>query len=253
MKLADGMRDPDFTVDQPDGAVWAVYEDPTDIRRYSILTSSGQEQFHGDGLGPLRSLIHQYRAAEVGSIALLGESPGIRKELGRGQEAIVYAMGPYAVREEPGIKGVYAALGELERMDAINGIIEGGTPRWLNLPKHYALHSDPERLKTYTLMDRVNGGLTAADIIDYPEIEPHRAALVEAELGGDAGIEEAKARVPVLYDRAHVILSDAITEAGKIPDHYLTDWKPRNVIVERFKTPIANEKYNLNVIDQYRA
>lgn len=250
---SDPSMRPSFHVEQPDSAKWAVYEDPEDIRRFTIVTSAGNELLQGQDRELLRSLVHQYRAAEIGSIALLGENPDIRRELGRGQEAIVYSMGPYAVREERSMKGVYVALGELGRMDAINTVIDEGVPRWLNLPAHYALHSDPVQQKTYTLMDRVDGGLTVEDIQAYPELPEPKKVLVERELGDNTGIREAQERVPELYDEAHDILSSSIKASGQDPEKFLTDWKPRNVVVERLKTPVAGSKYSLNVIDQYRS
>lgn len=244
--------EPSFQVDQEDGARWSVYEDPADVRRYTIVTSAGHEHFHDEDVtNELRSLVSQYRAVEIGDIALLGANPDVRQEIGRGQEATVYSMGPYAVREEKGLKDVYVALGQLERMDAINSVIEAGLPRWLNLPSHYALYSDPERQKTYTIMEKVNGGLTAEDVIEYPEVSPAKAILAEHALGPH--IEDAKLKVPELFDQSHQILSEAINAAGKDPARYLTDWHPRNAIVERRESPRAGSNYTLHVIDQYRS
>lgn len=248
------MRKPNFTTEQPDGARWEVYEDPEDIRRYTILTSAGQDLLKGDKKDELRSLVDRYRAVELGSIALLGEDPNIRKELGRGREAVVYSMGPYAVRERVGISDVYGALSELTRMDEINSFMEHGLPRWLNLPVHYALHARPDRQepKTFILMDRIDSGVTAEDIIDYPDIDPARAQRLKSYMG-EAGIAEAKGEIPTLYDRAHEVLAGAIEAGGKDPAKYLTDWEPRNALVERLSTPVAGSNYTINVIDQYRA
>lgn len=242
---------PSFQVDQEDGARWSIYEDQSDIRRFTILTSSGGELMNGPQKEQLESLVQQYRAAELGGVALDGTSPDIRQELGRGQEAIVYRLGPYAVREEKSIKGVYVALAELSRMDAINDVIDEGLPRWLNLPAHYILHSDPSTQKTYTLMDRIDGGITVEDIVNYPSIPDAKAEAVQKEVGEH--LEDAQEKVPPLYDRAHKILSDAIESKGKSPDKFLTDWHERNVIVERQHTPVAGSNYLLNVIDQYRS
>jgi len=248
------MRDPNFTVEQADGAKWAVFENAHDNREYTILTSAGQELLQGQDSGELRSLIQRYRAVELGGLALLGDDPNIRQELGRGREAIVYSMGPYAVREKIGIQDVYPALSELQRMDEINSVIELGLPRWLNLPVHYALHSRPDPLepKTYILMDRIDSGVTVEDIIDYPDIDPTRAARLETYLGA-SGIEGAKEAIPELYGAAYQALAEAIEAAGKDPAKFLTDWEPRNALVEQLKTPVAGSNYSLSVIDQYRS
>lgn len=239
-------------VEQEDGARWFVFEDPSDYRRFTILTSAGRERVRSAGGGVLKNLIDDYRSAELNeSNTMEGPKTPTRIFLGKGQEAKVFSMGEYAVRETQGTKGLYVALGELQRMDAINGVIEGGLPRWLNLPSHYALHVDPKRSMTYTLMDRINGGLTVEDVIEYPYIAEDRKVVVEKELG--AYTADAQIRVPHLYERAQVALDETIRQAGKRPEHYLTDWVPRNVIVEHLDTPIAGESYCLNVIDQYRA
>ena len=246
------MVHPDMTVDQEDGARWSVFYNPHHLEGYTILTSEGNTLVQNQNENELRSLVHRYRAAEFGGIALFGEDSTMRQELGRGTEAIVYRMGQFAVREQVGLIGMYVALGELQRMDAINGVIEHGLPRWLHIPSHYALHADPKQQKTYTLMDRVDGGITVEDVVGYPNaIQKKRAHVVEKDLGEH--IDEAQEQVPELYDRAHIILSDAIRDAGKLPESYLTDWKPRNVVIERLSTPVAGSNYNLNVIDQYAA
>jgi hypothetical protein len=242
---------PSFTVDQDDGARWAVHEDPDDVSRYTILTSAGHDLVQGTRSGELWSLMQQYREAELGQLALNGTGIGIRQELGRGQEAIVYSMGPYAVREQIGLKSVYHALGELERMDAINSVIETGLPRWLNLPAHYALQADPERGKTYTLMDRVDGGVTVEDVQNYPDLSPEKIAAVEKEVGHR--IQEAQAKLPHLFDMAYEILARQIEEKGKDPSKFLTDWHPRNVLVQSLGTPVAGQRFGLSVIDQYRS
>jgi hypothetical protein len=84
---------PDFTVDQEHGARWSVFSHPNSDEGFTILTSAGAELLQSPEDGSIRSLIHRYRAAEVGSIALLGEDQGIRQELGQGKQATVYSMG----------------------------------------------------------------------------------------------------------------------------------------------------------------
>ncbi len=241
-----------MSLDQEDGSRWNVYENPDDPREFTILTGSGQDLFKDPKRSAeARGLIHEYRGVELGNIPLLGTTPGMREELGRGQEAIAYRMGPYAVREVIGIKDFHSAYGELDRVDAINTVIEAGLPRWLHLPLHYALHVDPKEQKTYTLMDRIDSGITAEDIIEYPDIPEHRARVVEREIGHR--IEDAKDKVPGLFDEAHTVLSEALSAKGKNPSNYLTDWQTRNVLVEPLETPVVNRNYSMYVIDQYRA
>ena len=235
-----------FNVEQADGAIWSVYHDKDNPDRYFILTSAGRDRMIHDP--EFRDLIGAYRDAELG---LPDTDPEMRKKLGSGQEATVNKMGNYAVREEEGVKGMYKALGELDRMDALSSLIEGGMPRWLDLPAHYAVYSDPTTNRTYTVMDRINGGLTVEDVESYPELPPERAKVVESELGSD--IEGAKTLISDLYVQAYDVLAGAIKKKNQDPARYLTDWKPRNVLVEKVSTPLAGSPFTLDVIDQYRA
>lgn len=253
MPLPNFIAEPSFTADQEDGARWSVYENPQQVSEYAIVTSSGQELLCGSELAEVETLVQQYHAVEQGLMdAADAADPAIRQELGRGQEAIVYRMGRFAVREVSGTQDVYHSLGELERMGAINGVIEERLPRWLDLPKQYVLYADPQQQKTYMLMDRIDGGLTVEDIQSYPDLSPVKSALVEREIGHEL-IEEAQETVSDLYEIAFKILSDEIRNKGKDPDHYLTDWKSRNVVVDRLRTPVAGSRFKLHVIDQYRA
>lgn len=244
-------KTPDMTVDQPNGAVWPVFYDFSTPGDLVVLTGAGQE-LYGDPERWERTsrLIHRYKIAEMGDTALQGSDPEIRQKLGQGQQATVYSMGPYAVREEAATKGDWAAIGELEGMALINELIEHGMPRWLHVPLHYAIHVDPLAQKTYTLMDKIDSGLTLEDIINYPEVPEERKTLVASELGDEVGA--AQAVVPDLFDRAHDFLAEAIEANGKDTEEVLNDWEPRNVLVERLPYPIAGENYSLHVIDQHK-
>jgi hypothetical protein len=258
MKPVDISKAPDFTIDQDSGARWSVYFNPDDAG-YSILTGKGMELLQQDG-PKIAELMRLYRFSELsGRMSVLSEMQeevpvGMRKFLGSGQEASVFRMGDFAVREVGGIKNHYPALGELTRMDAINSAIDHGLPRWLNLPAHYLLQADSETMRMYTIMDRINGGLTAEDIMNYPDFpegQEYRAQIVEAELGENIGT--AKRDIGAVYNKTHEILARALSERGHNPDDFLTDWEPRNVLVQWAHTPIAGSKYVVNVIDQYRS
>ena len=138
-------------------------------------------------------------------------------------------------------------------MNALNVIVEGGLPGWLTIPKHYAVHVDTESGRTYTIMDKINGGLTVADVENYPDpsrMASYRIPIVEAALGGR--IDDAKEKVPELFNRAEILLTATIEQAGKKPEDYLVDWAGRNVVVEPLFTPIGGSDYHLAVIDQYQ-
>lgn len=232
-----------YNVEQPDGASWSVYYDKDNPRRYLILTSAGREKLLlGRGI---KRGIEAYRMAETGTV----EMPGVRQKLGQGREAAVYRLGDYAVREEPKIRDDLKAVGMLGLMDTLSTVIEEGVPRWLDVPKHYALYTDPSTGKTYTIMDRIDGGVTVEDIELYPDLPEPKVKAVELEMGGS--LREAQSNVPDLYGQAHVILAKALEARNLQPGTFLNDWKPRNVVVDRVATPIAGSNFTLDVIDQY--
>lgn len=245
---------PDYTVDQESGSVWSIYRDPQSIG-FTVITAAGSELLEKQE-EVVNSLMRRYRAAEigkeVGKIALWRRTEPIRQLLGEGREAKVYEMGEaFAVREVEGITEEHSVIAKLERMDSINSVIEHGLPRWLNLPKHYGVRVDAQTQRTYTLMDRIDNGITVEDIIEYPKLPRSKITTVRNEMGGS--IADAKKQVPALYENAYEILSAALKKNGKDPKRFLTDWIPRNVIVEgRMTSPVANSRYRLSVIDQYR-
>lgn len=232
-----------YNTEQPDGASWSVYYDKNNPRRYLILTSVGREKLlSGRGI---RQGLHAYRMAETGE----DQGPGVRQKLGQGREAAVFKLGNYAVREKAKVRDDLKAVGMLGLMDTLSSVIEAGVPRWLDVPKHYALYSDPTTGKTYTIMDRIDGGVTVEDLMLYPDLSEPKIKAVESEMAGS--LREAQSRVPDLYDQAYSILAEAL-EARKLqPGTYLNDWQPRNVVVDRIATPIAGSNFTLDVIDQY--
>jgi hypothetical protein len=244
-------RAPDLTLEQDSGALWPVYNSREYENGFTIVTSAGSELVD-QRMGEIEGLVQQYRLAEMSDIAPRAQDESsIRSELGRGHEAIVYSMGSFAVREQIGITSFYTAVGQLQRMDAISDVIDHGLPRWLRLPIHYALIVDPSRQKTYTVMEKVNSGITLEDIEKYPHIAPTRRKTVLKSFGN--GIMDAKKSIPDLFDKAHLALTEALTDSGKDPSMYLTDWAPKNAIVQPLRTPIARSRYLLSVIDQYMA
>lgn len=243
-------READYTIDQDSGAVWSVFRDPKSLG-FTIITAAGTELLTKND--NIEELIRKYRSVKLGKFALFQKRIEIREVLGQGQEATVYTMGPdLAVRESPGVMSEASAIGHLQRMDSINSVIEHGLPRWLNLPVHYGLRVDTKTNTTYTLMDRIDHGITVEDIANYPnDLSRERAVLVRQEMGNY--ISDAKKKIPNLYEMAHEVLVQAFEKADKEPENYLTDWKPRNVLVQgHLRTPIAGSSYTLTVIDQYR-
>ncbi len=233
---------------QDDGAVWtAFYDQRNPDQRYLIVTSSGRELFlHGDlPFRALKRAFHQYRAAEQGP-----GSKDTREFLGSGQQAEVFGLNAkLAVRETGGNETFYHALSDLTRQDRLISIVEGGLPRWINVPHTYALYSDTEAGRQYALMDRIDSGVTVQDIVDFDEVNNHSQQRVLKELGRKPTEQDAS-EIGRLFDKAGNILNTVISARGYDPTEILTDWQTRNVIVEPLATPVGGEWYSLNIIDQ---
>jgi len=235
----------DFT--QDDGAIWTAFFDKREIdRRFLIITSAGREMFV-DGELPyqsLKKLFKAYRTAESGR-----GHPSIRDYLGHGQQAQVFGLSKFAVRETNGNVPFYPTLSALDRMNKISAIVEGGIPRWINVPRTYAVYSDTETGKQYSLMDRLDSGVTVEDIANFDEVTDHSRARVLKEFGQRPTATQAEDAVR-LFNKAENFLNAAIIGKGYNPEEYLTDWKMRNVIIEPLTTPVGGERYMLNIIDQ---
>lgn len=243
-----------FQVDQDNGARWSVYHAPETPEHYLTLTGAGREKLlHSSNA--FSTLFRKY--TELAHINESNRPEDIRLLLGEGQEAKVYTMGSkFAVRETRGVDTPYRGLSELGRMNYLTSLIEGGTPRWLHTPDHYARLSDPHSNRVYTFMERIDNGITVEDLVNYPDtprvdaVQHYFGGQLRSERDQDEAIGLARDRALDLFDRAHTIITDLVLSAGKSPDSVLTDWQQRNVLVEPVKTPVAGEQLRLNIIDQ---
>ncbi|HMS23295.1 MAG TPA: hypothetical protein PKB09_00625 [Candidatus Saccharibacteria bacterium] len=240
-----------FEITQDDGAVWTAFYDrqqPDD--KYLLMTSSGRGLFLGEKgtqFHDLKELFSDYRDAETEG----EEFDGRRNFLGKGQQATVYGMGWLAVREIPGKQGLYRTVSELQSMDELACVVEGGLPRWINVPHMFACYSDPELQKRYMLMQRIDSGLTIEDVVNYPNVDEHAAKRTLAELGREPN-DNDKSELIRLFSTARFVIGKVIEERGRAPESMLVDWEHRNVIVEALRTPIAGERFSLSIIDQYK-
>jgi hypothetical protein len=232
---------------QDDGAVWTAFFDKhSPDKRFLIVTSVGRELFLDETLPyrVLKRLVQAYRSAESGS-----GHPSVRDFLGQGQQARVFGLSRFAVRETGGIAPFYPSMSALDRMNKLSGVVEGGVPRWINVPRTYAFYSDPQTNKQYTLMDRLDSGVTVEDVTAFDEVSDHSRARVLREYGHQPTAPEVE-DAHRLFDKAHRLLTTVIGARGHNPEEILTDWKARNVIIEPLSTPVGGERYLLNVIDQ---
>jgi hypothetical protein len=234
---------------QDDGAVWTSFYDvdQNPDKHFLIITSHGKEEFlHSDvGYQGLKSLFRAYRESE--SIGAEGEN---RVFLGVGQQAVVYGLTEeYAVREVIGNPPYYQTLSDLTRLDRLASLVEGGIPRWIDVPSVYAMFSDGEINKQYTLMERIDSGLTVEDIAEFHSTTDIGRARAIQQLGSEPTQEQIETAA-LLFDKAKIILDSVIKSKGIDPDELLTDWAMRNVLVDITKTPVAGQRMVLNIIDQ---
>lgn len=234
---------------QGDGAVWkSFYDKERDPdHHYLIVTSAGRELFVRPELGhqALRGLFSDYRKAELGD-----REVDTRTFIGAGQQARVFGMNDkLAVREVRGVPRFYTALSDLQRMDRLASVVEGGLPRWIDTPKIYAMYGDSELNRQYTLMQKIDSGLTVEDIVTFEandEVKQNRALAVLGRKPSNEEIETTE----YLFNRAKTILDAVISAHGQEPTEILTDWVMRNVLVEPLKTPVGGQKTRLHIIDQ---
>lgn len=73
---------------------------------------------------------------------------------------------------------------KLDRMDTIQHLLELGLlPRWIQCPIHYGILKVPKMIRGYydkfIVMQKVDHGVTAVDIIDEPRTEEIGKAILE--------------------------------------------------------------------------
>lgn len=234
------LRNPEVLM-QHDGAEWHRYkvDDGLDL----TLTSRGRELF--DNRAEVKDNLQAYVRKALGGTALVGSD--IRLYFARGSNSRVYTMGQDLLVKETAGHSMESAL---VRMDRIYTAIETHVPRWIDMPVHYGVLSGNKLHDDYMLMHRVDAGVNVGHIIDpnsdeFTELE---RIGVEKEFGKVTKGERQE--IEHRFNLAEQILHQAIADEGLIPNDYLTDWHPGNVLVERLNTPIASSPYRLWVIDQ---
>ncbi len=234
---------------QSDGAKWNAFFDNSmnPDHHYLLVTSSGREELLHPPLGQaaMRKLFTSYRQSEKG----VGH-PSIRDFLGSGQQAAAYGLTDrYAVREVVGNPPFYQTLSDVTRTNELANIVDGGIPRWIDVPPIFAVYSDARALRQYTFMKRIDSGLTVEDIADFDNANERSNQRAIRELGRKPTVDESN-KVTELYNKSKQILDTVITARGRNPKELLTDWAMRNVLVDIVQTPVAGENMILHIIDQ---
>ncbi len=234
--------------EQPDGAHWQIYH----INRgFIALTSRGQELLSTrPGVWPA---LHAYRQAVtekgMGKTALPG-ALGTRAYFASGGRSDVYELQPgLAIKEANNEQSVWNAL---LRMDTLCSVIEGGLPRWLDIPTHYGALVSSNLGTQFLLMQKIDSGLTVQDV---------HSSVIERHLMSDMKLEQVRREFGSVSNRDHEVIMNRFAESeallrkglisnGLMPEDYLPDYHPGNVLVERSHTPVGGSDFKLWVIDQ---
>lgn len=233
---------------RPDGANWHIYHLE---RGFVALTSRGRELVHDDP--DVLHALHAYRQAVVGAGiggAALAEDTGVRNYFASGGNSDVYSVNSHlAIKEAINEQSAWSSL---QRMDQLCSVIEERVPRWINIPVHYGLLTSANLQRQYLLMQKVDSGITVADI-NTRVTEPHtmsdvKRGHVEREFGTITPEEHTE--IMERYTLAEVLLRSALKHDGLEPDDYMTDFHTGNVLIERSRTPVAGSDFALWVIDQ---
>lgn len=159
-----------------------------------------------------------------------------RKWFRAGSNSDVYSFGghPMVIKEASTAHSVWSSL---DRMDYLYGICQKFLPSYIKVPDHYGILFAPNLRKQYVLMQKVNDGLTMADVL-----ENHAEGLSE----------ESKNLVVNEFRNLEDKVRNAIERApGRemMPKELLPDWDAGNVIVD-FDSHIRDMPFTFWIIDQ---
>ncbi len=212
-----------------DGSRWKKYETPTG--GVLILTTRGQELMSYNPI--LRKKIIDYK-----NLVKDDAENDLRKWFRAGGNGDVYTLGedPLVVKEASTAHSLWSSL---DRMDYLHGICLKQLPAHIRVPEHYGIFfsRSPRVRRQYSLMEKVNDGLTVADLINgqgtnWP-LKEREQAMSEFQ-----GLEE--------------VVRDAIKKAPNrdmLPGNLLPDWDAGNTIVD-FYTPTRAKPFTFWIIDQ---
>lgn len=252
-----------------DGSVWKRYKTSTGIE--VVVTSAFREVMQNwqsniinngtDVAWSFLRLLHKYRKDYENNSMW-----DARRYVASWFEASFFAIqeSNVGIREE---KRVGQNEDKIDRMDRIQHLLElGSVPRWVHAPVHYGMLKIPQMQHWYynkfLLMEKVDGWVTAFDIIDEPRNENIRNSIIHEfgavywfdTLEGD-NYDTFRREIEKKYGEVKNILKTAFDEhrdqfKGWTFSSLFTDLLQRNFIVTYNQTPIGNSKISFWVIDQ---
>jgi len=252
-----------------DWSIWKRYKTSSGIE--VVVTSAFQEVMKNwqsnivdngkDIPWSFLRLLHKYR--QDYELNRTGDS---RRYIASWFEASFYAIqdSNVGIREE---KHAWQNEDKLDRMDRIQHLLElWCVPRWVHAPVHYGMLKIPQMRRWYydkfLLMEKVDWGVTAFDIIDEPRNENIRKSIINEfgsvywfeVLEGD-NYESFRNEIKKKYIEVKAMLKNAFEQhrdqfPGWTFSSLFTDLLQRNFIITHNQTPIGNSKVSFWIIDQ---
>jgi hypothetical protein len=234
------------TISQFDNSQWHLYHTPEST---IMLTGLGRRLFAQRGIS---TLLHHYIADATAD----RQGPAdIRQFMAPGGNADVFSVRsrmPLAIKEAKPHTDEPNLLGAMIRLDRLKGVVEESCPRWIDIPAHYGVLINKSDNRQFMLMERIDHGITAGDVIQYGKIprSDHLGTVTQTTFG------------PVTPELQHQV-SDKFRDLGGwlrkglvanhlSPDEYLPDLDHNqdNVLLEKLDAPIAGSPFRYWVIDQ---
>lgn len=215
-------------LDRYDGSRWRLFELPSGGKL--VLTARGSELLSFNPT--LRHTLLDYRRE-----ARSNQAHSARQWFRAGGNSDIYQVGQsgMVIKEASTAHSVWFAL---DRMDYLEGICRRHLPSYIRVPDHYGVLIPGSGARQYLLMEKVNEGLTVADLkegvngVDMPDWMK-KLAIKEFE-GLETKVKEA---------------IDKATGRNFMPKNLLPDWDAGNVIVDQ-STPRKDMPFTFWIIDQ---
>ncbi len=213
-------------IERYDGSRWRSFA--LRDRGVLVFTSRGQELLSNNPL--LRSILVGYKNEAVNN-----RTDEFRRWFRAGGNSDVYTLNstPLVIKEASTAHSVWSAL---DRMDYLHGICLRSLPNYVRVPDHYAALYSKNLKKQYLVIQKVNDGITVADLINgVVSVDSKEKELAMRDFGG---LEEQVIKA-----------IDKSPGRDAMPKNLLPDWDAGNVVVD-FDTSTRLKPFTYWIIDQ---
>lgn len=210
-----------------DGSTWRAFH--TQDGTHIVVTQRGLELLKFNPA--LRKTILNYR--DDGN-PFTQSTTGIRKYFKAGGNGDVYNLNDYPIliKESFSQHSLWSAL---DRMDYLHGICIRYLPPFIRVPDQYGVLFSRKSPKEYLMMQKINEGLTVADIIDgYPVDESLKEVILR--------------EFSTLKEKIESAIKVNNGDQG-ISSNLLPDWDAGNTLVD-LGTKTKDHPFTFWIIDQ---